>query len=651
MGGLIVLEDDGTFTADNGGNVWDLEGSRIVLVPQGGGFYDATRDAATLDGNLGTLEATWNGVWGQHQITLPVFAFPFGDSETNDLHVTSDLGIFLTSQSPNSSGFQYSQADIEASDEPRITSLLRDSPWIWADILDLWVRIDSDRVVITWHEKSSRPESQPHLDRMFQVTLFSSGRIELSYPDALSFNTFGAVQVVSPGPAGSSLTDLSTLGSSPVTVRHLREAFTVPTILPFSVESFVQGEYGLDDTNYDALAIYQNHYTEITSYAGAYHTNGRPGATGIGNDGLRQTSLLHMNHIDLSWNHRDDGSKVSVLSHELGHRWLFFINGVGLSRSGGHPAQNAHLPAPFPWFTGVDSSCMGGTTWTDNGNGTFTSPPEQTYYAYAWLELYLMGLAPPSEVLPWWWIDGSPSLNGPYYPPLDSTYSGTRVDLTIDDVVTANGARMPAYPDSQDAFRVAFVLLTRPENPATDADLTNVREKMRLWQARWEESVNGRASVDTELTEIVGTGALDCNFNGISDALDISSGTSADCNANTIPDECEMFPTITLLPQTTTVSPGGSIFYDIEVSNPTAGTHLIDLWVEAERPGGVPYSGNPILGPRTINLTPGRMITRTVRLRVPAGTPAPSGPFTIRALLGSHPSCDVARSEFQFTVE
>ncbi len=36
-----------------------------------------------------------------------------------------------------------------------------------------------------------------------------------------------------------------------------------------------------------------------------------------------------------------------------------------------------------------------------------------------------------------------------------------------------------------------------------------------------------------------GPGIIDCNNNGIDDAIDISSGTSQDCNANGIPDECE----------------------------------------------------------------------------------------------------------------
>jgi hypothetical protein len=250
---------------------------------------------------------------------------------------------------------------------------------------------------------------------------------------------------------------------------------------------------------------------------------------------------MHMNYLDLSWNHRDDGSMVSVLSHEFGHRWLYFVDGVGESRSGGHPAQNAHMPAPFDWWTAIDASAMGGTTWTANGDGTFTTPPYRTYYGYSWVELYLMGFADPAEVTPWWYVGGNPELNGPYFPPIDSTFAGMQVDLVIDDVIGANGSREPAWPDTQRDFRAAFVLLTRPENPTQPQDLANVRHKMQIWRQAWAESVGYRGSVETELPEILAGGVPDCNFNGVPDAQDLA-GDSQDVNGNQIPDECECLP-------------------------------------------------------------------------------------------------------------
>ena len=540
MGGLVVLEDNGEFTSDNDGSVWDLEDSSLHFEPTPGadGFFDVTRTPVVFDVDLGTQAAAWQDEWGQLEYALP-FVLPFGTATYDTLYILSDIGIFFESQQQPGSSSQYGQSQINLS-TPRIAPLLRRGPWVWADIMHLYIKEEPDAVTITWHEQTSRPDSNHDLDRLFQVKISSDGNISFAYPQAYAFNTFGYVQVVAPGPDGSpDWTDLSTLSQTPTTVRRAYQAFTFPTLIPQAVDSTLSSVYGFDETNLDGLMIYQNFYTEITFYAGAYHTQGNPGVSGIGRPVSLATSLMHMNYIDLSWNLRDDGSMVSVLSHEFGHRWLYFVSGVGESRSGAHPAQNAHMPAPFNWWTEIDSSPMGGTTWSSNGDGTFTTPPMRTYYAYAWVELYLMGLAAPLEVQPWWYVGDNPDLNGPYYPPIDSTFEGTLVDLQIEDVIDANGQRIPAYPDTQRDFRAADVLLTRPQNALQAEHLVNVRHKMNIWRDAWSISVGQRGSVETELDEILATSVPDCNFNGVADDEDVATGTSTDDNANGIPDECE----------------------------------------------------------------------------------------------------------------
>ncbi len=539
LGGLVVFEDDGSFTDDNNGSVWDLENSSLHFEPVPGddGFFDASRTAADFDPDLGTLMVDWQNQWGQLEYRLP-FPLPFGTATYTTAYVTSDLGIFFESQQPDGSSDQYGQNDIDLG-TPRIAPLLRRGPWIWGDIMRLYIKEQPGAVTLTWHEQTTRPDSNLDSDRHFQVRLESDGSIHMAYPQAQPLNTFGFVQVVAPGPNGSNLTDLSTLNAAPTTIRRAFEAFTFPALLPHEIEDVLRDVYGFDADNLDGVAIYQNFYTDITFYAGAYHTQGNPGVDGIGKPNNLDISLMHMNYLDLSWNHRDDGSAVSVLSHEFGHRWLYFVDGVGPSRIGAHPAQNSHLPAPFVWWTAIDSSPMGGANWIDNGDGTFTSPPERTYYAYAWIELYLMGLAGPGEVLPWWYIGDNADLTAPYYPPVDTTYPGTVVDLTIDDIINANGDRAPAYPETQRDFRVAIVLLTRPENPLQPSDLVNVRHKMGVWREAFGVTVGQRGSVETELEQIVSVGTPDCNFNGVADATDVLTGGSTDCNGNGVPGECE----------------------------------------------------------------------------------------------------------------
>jgi len=631
LGGLLVIEDDGTLTDSNGGSVFDIDRStlRFDPVPAQPGAFLAQRIPVEFEPDLGRLAASFGSSWGELAIALPV-PFPFGNASYETVYATSDIGVFFQSQPPNSPGFQYSQADLLSSDEPRITPLLRDGPWIWADLIDLYLDYDDVLQVttITWHERTTSPQSNPDLDRHFQLRLHASGRIEISYPVARAFNTFGAVQVVSPGPPGPTLEDVSTLSSDPTPVRHVRQAFTFPTLLPFAVESLLTAQFGFGDENLDALAIYQNFYTEITFYAGAYHTNGRAGADGIGRSGSKQTSLLHMNHIGLSWNLRDDGSRMSVLNHEFGHRWLYFVRGVGPSRNGAHPAQNSHLPAEHTWWSAGDASCMGGTRWTENGDGTFTSPAHRTYYSYSPVELYLMGFLPPELVPSWWYVGDQPALTAPYYPPVDGTFAGTRVDLSVGDIVAAEGPRMPAYPGTQREFRAAFVLLTRPENPPSAADLADVRHKMELWSAVWRQTVCGEASVETELAEILAVADPDCDFDGVADTDQVD---------------------VMLAPQSTTVSPGGRLAYEITVANRTAEPRPLDAWIDVILPDGRSYSGNPIVGPRSFTIAAGREVRRTLRIRVPRSV-GPSGPYTVRASLGTFGGCVADAATFDFSV-
>jgi hypothetical protein len=631
MGGLLVIEDDGTLTDANGGSVFDLDGSTLRFEPASGqpGWFLATRVPLDVDPDLGSLVASFGGQWGEVAIALPA-ALPFGDGSFDTVYATSDIGVFFQSQPPNAPGFQYSQADLFSSDEPRITPLLRDGPWIWGNLIDVYVKQGGAPQVttITWHERTTFPESNPDLDRRFQLKLFATGRIEISYPGARSFNTFGAVQVVSPGPPGPTLEDVSTLSAQPTLVRHVRQAFTFPTLLPFSVQALLNDRFGFDDENLDAIAIYQNFYTEITFYAGAYHTNGRAGAEGIGRGGTKRTSLLHMNHVGLSWNLRDDGTRMSVLNHEFGHRWLYFVSGVGESRNGAHPAQNAHLAGQHTWWSGGDASCMGGTRWVENGDGTFTSAPYRTYYSYSPVELYLMGFVPAETVPAWWYVGDQPALTAPYYPPVGSTFAGTRVDLIVDDIISVEGPRVPAYPDTQRDFRVAFVLLARPENPVSAADLADVRYKMSLWSPVWAQSVCDEASIETELPEILSVAESDCDFDGVADRSEID---------------------VVLVPHSTTVSRGGRLFYDVTVSNLTSEPRPIEAWIDVLLPDGRSYAGNPIVGPRSASIGAGSQVTRTLRISAPRSVP-PSGPYTIRATVGIFDACISDAASFQFNV-
>lgn len=157
-----------------------------------------------------------------------------------------------------------------------------------------------------------------------------------------------------------------------------------------------------------------------------------------------------------------------IFGQELGHAWLAFpyADGLGGEMLG---RSNAH------WSFYLDSggSPVEGHDWVDNGDGTFTAL-QQDIYEYSDLDLYLMGLLPADEVEPWFLLqnpsncvdsaaeDGSCAPVDAFQFQADSyTVNASRVDITIDDVIAAEGPRMPAWPDTPDAYDVSFLLITR----------------------------------------------------------------------------------------------------------------------------------------------------------------------------------------------
>jgi hypothetical protein len=247
------------------------------------------------------------------------------------------------------------------------------------------------------------------------------------------------------------------------------EAFTIPGLRAYSVYDAFRQIFG--DPPIDGLPIYQNFHTDIIFYAGAYSTVGNAGADGIGTGSSadpKSPALLHMNALGYGWNSWPEGRGM-VLSHEFGHHWLYFVqimeNGTptyNLNPTGAHPAGWVSLPAAAQVVSPTDCSCMGGTTWTDNNDGTFTSPPFSSY-GYSWNELYLMGLATRGEVPDWYYIqDSVPGLPDAYWPPENTTVSGTRVDVSLQQVIDALGPRVPRSGLSPHDFNVVFVLVVRP---------------------------------------------------------------------------------------------------------------------------------------------------------------------------------------------
>lgn len=209
---------------------------------------------------------------------------------------------------------------------------------------------------------------------------------------------------------------------------------------------------------------------------------------------------------------------VELLGHEYGHHWMTWIyfdknDGVGqrdtlrgYEANQNDPNSPGQLNGHYGYYT--DSrSVMYGNFITDLGNGSFSVAGGQRKYGY--LDQYLMGLRAPSEVPPTMVLDDGSHHNsaaGARAPgPAETVNNMTRVDVSVDDVIRAMGPRVPAYPNAQNCWRVAFVLVVPPGQTYNPADVAKVETYRARWQQWFTWATDGRGTMDARLS---GNGCL-----------------------------------------------------------------------------------------------------------------------------------------------
>ena len=225
--------------------------------------------------------------------------------------------------------------------------------------------------------------------------------------------------------------------------------------------------------------------------------------------GSRFQGMLHMNdwrNFLLPGNVGYNDEWISlVFGQELGHAWLAFVHadlGAGAS-----DLMLGRARAHWSFYLHSDGSPVEGHRWTDHGDGNFTAA-QLDAYQFSDLDLYLMGLLPPEEVKPWFIIEDphdcvdSAKPDKECAPPEGFGFKadqyrvkGTRRDITIDDVIAAEGPRVPAYPDAPNEFNLSFLLIKRPDETLCDQELAAIDEIVDRSIATWVGQTRGRATL------------------------------------------------------------------------------------------------------------------------------------------------------------
>jgi hypothetical protein len=188
----------------------------------------------------------------------------------------------------------------------------------------------------------------------------------------------------------------------------------------------------------------------------------------------------------------DEATTQVALTHELGHECVLYadykdVDGVvkGLWRDAGvpcfggaHPNNGLANPSMFPdTESGLSTiSVMGGSV---AGTYQLTAPR----FGYSRAEMYFLGLASPAEVTP-----------------ITFVQNGVTSQITIDEIVAANGVRTPAYANGQTrVFRVPTFVVKRSGETVSDAQLQQLQNVLFRWQSRFYRETGGRARANLTL--------------------------------------------------------------------------------------------------------------------------------------------------------
>jgi hypothetical protein len=247
--------------------------------------------------------------------------------------------------------------------------------------------------------------------------------------------------------------------------------------------------------NVDSFRFFPTIYDDglkHANYAGTYPR--QKSVTGAGTIPSRPECDCHYGaeFSSISESLADETNTQIALTHELGHECVFYadykdVDGVvkgpwrdaGVPCFGGaHPNNGLANPSMFPdTESGLSTiSVMGGSI---AGTYQLTAPR----FGFSRAEMYFLGLASPSEVTP-----------------IAFVQNGVTSQITIDEIVAANGVRTPVYANGQTrVFRVPAFVVKRSGESVSDAQLQQLQNVLFRWQSRFYRETGGRARANLTL--------------------------------------------------------------------------------------------------------------------------------------------------------
>lgn len=492
VGEIAVLQDTGDLVLQP--NLFDVKSTGLRFTPSGAG-YAVSKIDPTFRQALGTRLTL--GDDDSAEADVP-FGFSFYGSPQKAAFVNSDGNITFGEEDKASTDRDISRL---VSGPPRVSPFLADLDPTSAG--RIFVNAAADQYTVTWCGVPGYGVSQTVT---VQATLLPDNSIEYKFAD---FTLADAVVGLSPGRTDSyTAMDLSQLnpasGAGAIAERFASHV---------DIDTAAVGRkfYAGHPDNFDQVLVWTDQRVVPTGTF-SYEMTVANEVAGIGVDvydlshdfgsGGRLRSVVVMDALpkfpaDPTQKFLGENNTLSVMGQEVGHRWLAYLEFKDRTGRASDALLGRDL-AHWSFFFNSDASVMEGNQIQDLGGGSFRTT--DAVKRYSRLDQYAMGLVPPSQVPPMFYVEsptgGHQAADAPQ---VGVSFNGTRRDFLIDDVIAVNGARSPAYPNSPTTQRQAFIYIVSKGNSLDAAQVAKLDGIRQQWTAFFGPATEGRMTAVTTL--------------------------------------------------------------------------------------------------------------------------------------------------------
>jgi predicted small secreted protein len=492
IGDVAVVPDTGDLVLPQ--NAYDVRNTGLRFT-RNGGSYTLSR----IDGNFRTAlgNRVTLGDDDSANVSIP-FSFPFYGNGTSAAFINSDGNITFGEEDKSST-------------ERNVARLLTGPPRVSPFFADLdpttgtgriFVNAASDQYTVTWCNVRGFDSTRTVTA---QATLLPDGSVEMKFSD--SINIGDSIVGISPGHTGTfTSVDLttSTASSSGAIGERFAQSSSLDTV------AVAKKFYASHGDAFDQILIFTDQ--QLVRDAFAFEVTVANEVRGIGQDiydlstsfgsGGRLRSMVVMDSItkypdDPTQKFLGENNTLSVLGQEVGHRWLAYVNFRDRAGASSDALLGRDL-AHWSFFFDSDASVMEGNDIEDQGGGQFRTV--DAVKRYSRLDQYMMGLIPASQVPTFFYVE-SPNSNKVRgdAPSIGVSFTGTRRDVLIDDVIAVNGARVPGSDTAPHTFRQAFIFVISAGRTTDAAQVQKLDRIRSQWEAFFGTATEGRMSGNTRL--------------------------------------------------------------------------------------------------------------------------------------------------------